>query len=363
MRSQNESRYNSPMTSQAPSLSIVIPALDEAETLPLLLQDLAKQENIYIETIVVDGGSKDNTRDICDNSPYKQTINLKILSTRQGRAHQMNEGVKICATTDYLFLHADTRIKNSRLLSNAQRFIINTREQGRALNVAGHFPIKFDSKQATEKYYFYESKTHLNRPDCINGDQGFWISKAYFEQLGGYDESLPYMEDARLALKIFETGHWVTLPGEIETSARRFELEGFSQRQILNSFLCNFNAMGVSQFFQSALDAYKSQNETEKLKLKPFLKLAHQQMNGDGFTTAIKRWYLTGAYIVKNSWQLAFLLDCKRNRKQGYPPGSQNTRRLDFFDQHIAPATEWPIIKALTAILTIFWFYSLFLTQ
>jgi len=351
------------MAQQAPSFSIVIPALNEADTLPLLLQDLANQENISFETVVVDGGSKDNTQNICENFPGKDAINLKVLSTSSGRAHQMNEGANICISDDFLFLHADTRIKETQLLSKAHQHIKIVRNQTPHPHVAGHFPLRFLSEQGNDKYYFYESKTHLNRPDCINGDQGFWMSKEYFEQLGGYDESLPYMEDARLALKIFDTGLWITLPGELETSARRFEVEGFTQRQILNSFLCNFNAMGVDQFFQSALDVYKSQNETEKLKLRPFLNLAHQQMNSDGIKIAINRWYLTGAYIVKNAWQLAFALDCKRNRKQGKPPGSHNTGRLKFYDQHISRATEWPVIKALTGVLTIIWFYSLFLTQ
>ncbi|WP_455201876.1 hypothetical protein, partial [Kaarinaea lacus] len=208
-----------------------------------------------------------------------------------------------------------------------------------------------------------ERKSHLNRPDCINGDQGFWIAKEYFGQLGGYDESLPYMEDARLASKIFQTGHWITLPGEVETSTRRFEAEGFAKRQILNSFLCNFNAMGVNEFFQSAQEVYKSQNETRKLQLRPFLKLAHRQMNGQGLRIAIKRWYLTGAYIADNAWQLAFALDCRRNRKRGLPPGANDASLLAFYDHYISRATRWTVIRALTGIFTIIWFYSLFLTQ
>ena len=351
------------MSQHAPLFSIVIPALNEADTLPLLLQDLATQENIAFETIVVDGGSTDNTPNICESFAGKQSINLNVISTLPGRAYQMNQGTKICTTTDYLFLHADTRIDDKQQLNKAFQYINDVRKQSDSLNVAGHFPLRFLSKQNEPKYYFYECKTHLNRPDCINGDQGFWISKDYFDQLGGYDESLPYMEDAKLAQKIFETGHWVTLPGEILTSARRFEVEGFSQRQILNSFLCNFNAMGVNEFFQSAIDVYKSQSNVEKLKMQPFLKLAHQQMNGNGFKIAIKRWYLTGAYIAQNAWQLAFALDCKRNRKQGLPPGNQNTTNLKFYDQHLSRTAQWPIIKALTGILTIIWFYSLFLTQ
>ncbi|WP_455208812.1 glycosyltransferase [Kaarinaea lacus] len=351
------------MPTPTPSLSVIIPALNEADTLPELLQDLARQKNIQLETIVVDGGSTDNTKTLCENFPHKVLISLKLISTPAGRGIQMNWGIKASSSDDYLFLHADTRINDTQLLSSAQQFMNRTRSHSPNLRVAGHFPLRFFCENCTNNYYFYESKTHLNRPDCINGDQGFWIAKDYLEWLGGFDESLPYMEDARLAQKIFETGKWITLPGEIETSARRFEAEGFTRRQILNSFLCNFNAMGVNEFFQSALDVYRTQNKTTQLHLQPFLKLAHQQMNGDGFKTALTRWYQTGGYIARNAWQLAFALDCRRNRKHGFPPGIQNATRLKFFDQYIAPLTDWAIVKALTGLLTAIWFYSLFLTR
>lgn len=351
------------MSSSALSLSVIIPALNEADSLPGLLQDLCAQEDIHFETIVVDGGSTDNTRLLCEDFPDKSCITLKVLSSPMGRAVQMNQGAKSAAGMDYLFLHADTRIRNAQALAQAQRYMRSARLESADLQIAGHFPLRFTTRTDDNRYYFYECKTHLNRRDTVNGDQGFWISRDYFQHLGGFDESLPYMEDARLALKIFETGKWVTLPGEIETSARRFETEGFKERQILNSFLCNFNAMGANEFFTSAIDIYRAQTRASKLFLRPFLKLAHRQMNGDGIATAIRRWYQTGAYIAHNAWQLAFALDCKRAQKQGLPPGSNNTPSLEFYDQHIARFTQWPIIKFLTAILTIIWFYSLFLTR
>jgi rSAM/selenodomain-associated transferase 2 len=351
------------MPTQQPSLSIIIPALNEADNLPHLLRDLSKQETIEFETIVVDGGSADSTKSLCENFPDGRRIGLQLQSSPAGRAIQMNHGSKIASADDYLFLHADTRIQDAKLLVNARQYINHARRQHTDLRIAGHFPLRFISARTNNNYYFYESKTRLNRPDTINGDQGFWISKVHFEWLGGFDESLPYMEDARLALKIFQTGKWITLPGEIETSARRFETEGFAKRQILNSFLCNFNAMGVDDFFTSAIDVYRAQTHTKKLDLRPFLKLAHQQMNGDGFKTALTRWYQTGAYIASNAWQLAFALDCKRARKRGLAPGGIEPRSLDFYDRHIARLANWPAIKLLTALITVIWFYSLFLTR
>jgi len=351
------------MPPQAFSLSVIIPALNEADNLPELLRDLCSQEAIQFETIIVDGGSCDKTKALCENFPDRHHIGLKVLSSATGRGIQMNHGAKYASADDYLFLHADTRIQDARLLFNAQQHINLARKQSPDVQIAGHFPLRFIASHNGQSYYFYENKTYLNRPDTINGDQGFWIARNFFELLEGFDESLPYMEDARMAIKIFDTGRWITFPGRVETSARRFETEGFINRQIVNSFLCNFNHMGVNEFFSAAIDVYQAQDKATKLQLHPFLKLAHQQLFGDGIGIALKRWYQTGEYVASNAWQLAFALDCRRAKKQGLEPGCVDARSLNFYDQHIQRIAGWRIIKLCTAIFTAIWFYSLFLTR
>lgn len=356
-------RYNTVMPPQVFSLSVIIPALNEADILPDLLRDLSKQEAIQFETIIVDGGSCDNTQALCENFPDSHRIGLKVVSSATGRAIQMNLGAKYASADDYLFLHADTRVQDARSLFNAQQHINLARQQSPDAQIAGHFPLRFISRDNRKKYYFYENKTYLNRPDTVNGDQGFWIARNFFELLGGFDESLPYMEDARIARKVFEIGRWITLPGKVETSARRFETEGFINRQIVNAFLCNFNHMDVNEFFSAAIDAYQAQDKATKLQLRPFLKLANQQLFGDGIGIALKRWYQTGEYVASNAWQLAFALDCRRAKKQGLEPGRIDARSLNFYDQHIQRVAGWRVVKLFTAILTAIWFYSLFLTR
>lgn len=358
----NGCRYNSAMRVQ-PSLSVIIPALNEAQNLPKLLDDLSRQQHLQLETIVVDGGSHDGTLAACEPFQNKRSLGLKTLSSAAGRGRQMNTGARIATADEYLFLHADTRIGDTQLLKQAHHCMETARRDQGHTRIAGHFPLHFASSTDSAVYFFYECKTRLNRPDCINGDQGFWLAKDYFDRLGGFDESLPFMEDAKLAARIFNTGYWITLPGDLTTSARRFETEGFARRQIINSFMCNFHAMGVDDFFQWALDAYRSQDKTGKLNMKPLLKLAHRQMNGDGIKIALQRWYQTGGYIAGNAWQLAFALDCRRHRQRGMPPGHPDTRYLTFYDRHLAAMANWPVIKALTALITIVWFYSLFITQ
>ncbi|NOZ51851.1 MAG: glycosyltransferase [Gammaproteobacteria bacterium] len=355
------------MSSPKPSLSVIVPTLNEEKSLPQLLSNLAEQRGIIFEIILADGGSHDNTLSI--SKQFTNVLTIKIVRSGPGRGRQMNQGARSSTATELLFLHADSKITEPYLLHNAQQHFGFSTSKSKKLNgntnIAGHFGLKFLRQQSDYQaaYYFYESKTHLNRPDSINGDQGFWITRRYFDALKHFDESLPYMEDARLALQIFKTGQWITLPGIIETSARRFELEGLKQRQILNSFMCNFNALGLSYFFDAALDAYKSQDKSNKLILRPFLNIAHQQILRNGWRQALKRWYQTGGYIADNAWQLAFAMDCRKNRKKAIPSGKGPTPYLHFHDQWLARVISSPPCRAITGLLTIIWFYSLFLTR
>ena len=87
-------------------ISIIIPVLNEAETIEDLLYHLidnAALENIA-EIIVVDGGSTDQTTTIIKNT----RLNIKLITTEKGRAKQMNAGAKIATGTILYFLHADS---------------------------------------------------------------------------------------------------------------------------------------------------------------------------------------------------------------------------------------------------------------
>lgn len=352
------------MTTHSLTLSIIIPALNEALNLPYLLQDLNWQKNIQFEVIVVDGGSSDETPERCREFQASARYPFTLLETKAGRARQLNAGASQAQSDEFLFLHADCRIRDGSLIHNAHKFLRLRREQTGKPRLCGHFPLKFFSAPGNSNdYYFYECKTYLNKPDCINGDQGFWIEKDYFHQLGHFDESLPFMEDARLAMKITKEDNWITLPGHIETSARRFESEGFTRRQILNSFLCNFNAMGESAYFTETEDIYRQQDQTSRLQLRPFLKQTHKYMFNHGLKTALRRWYKTGEYIAANAWQLAFAYDCRKNRKLGIEPSADDAIALSFYEKYLAHIAHWPATKAITAFLTFFWFYSLFLVR
>jgi hypothetical protein len=323
-----------------------------------LLEALKRQRNIHLQIIVTDGGSIDNTLGIAEDFLKKSKLDYSFVNTDRGRAKQLNQGANVARSDELLFLHADSEFNDPNLLANALAYV-KTQRQASA-QVAGHFGLHFRRERTDHApvYYFYESKSRLNRLDTINGDQGFMLSKRFFETLGGFDESLDYMEDARLARKIFSMGQWITLPGSLTTSARRFEIEGLKQRQILNALLCNFDFIGLTEFFSEAASAYRAQSKTGALELKPFFVLTHTIAKRLGILRATTMWYKTGAYVAGNAWQLAFAWDCRRNYARRLSPGEGPTPAIMFYDRWLRFFIDSPPGHLIATVLTFIWFYT-----
>jgi len=347
-----------------PQLSIVIPTFNEADRLLSVLNSLSIQQGLLLEVIVVDAGSMDNTLNVAQEYLHKSGLVFQCLCCEAaGRGQQMNLGASVAQASDLLFLHADTQIDNSFLLKNAKTYLDNIRQKVASCYVAGHFSLRFQRGHAEPSlaYFYYEAKTTLNRPYCINGDQGFWMSKNFFHNLGQFDQSLPYMEDARLSQQIFKKGRWVTLPGLVYSSARRFETEGLSSRQTLNALLCNFDYIGFNRFFSEATDAYKQQDETKPLNLLPFFTSIRRINKQEGWRKAMVYWFRTGRFVASNAWQIAFFMDCYCYYKKNYVIYEDTEHVvLKFYDRWLTFILCSTPSAVMTAWLAFLWFYSLF---
>jgi glycosyltransferase involved in cell wall biosynthesis len=348
------------MKAPAPHLSVVIPSLDEVSVLPGLIEALSRQAGVCVEVVVADGGSRDGTLAACHSAAARLGFPLVTVEAPRGRGRQMNLGARSSSAPDVFFLHADSIIEDDLLLARARERMEAERRRRGSRRLAGHFGLHFVRSEPGESgvYYFFEAKARLDRPGCRNGDQGFWLCRDYFEDLGGFDESLPYMEDTRLAARVSETGTWVTLPGRLGTSARRFETEGLKQRQALNALLRVFDTVGLDGFFEGAAGAYREQSRVARLRLGPFLALAHRAAWTGGLRRAAGHWYSVGRYVAANAWQLAFAVDCAWNRRRGYPPGEGPTPWLDGFDRWAGPPCGTAPVGAVAAVLAALCLYG-----
>lgn len=92
-------------------LSIIIPLLDEAESLPELsawIEKVMKENNFSYEIIMVDDGSRDNSWNVIEKL-HDQNPNIKGLKFQRnyGKSAALNEGFKVAAADVIITMDAD----------------------------------------------------------------------------------------------------------------------------------------------------------------------------------------------------------------------------------------------------------------
>lgn len=289
-----------------PQLSVVVPTLDEATAAPALIHALCSQQAIELELIIADASSDEATARAC------RGLRARILRTPRGRGRQMNAGAEASRANSLLFLHADSRPTHPRQLRRA----LDCLDAGIAAlgdtRIAGHFALRFlRSRPGYERLFrFIEAKSASNRPGTVNGDQGMLIRRDYFEALGGFDTHLPYLEDQRIAARIFAQGRWLLLPDVLETSARRFETGGHYRVYALMALIQIMNEAGVDGFFEQATALYATQAELRRIELWPYLILAARSLASHPQRRRVLRRIV--AKLGGNAWQIGLLLSVLR---------------------------------------------------
>lgn len=215
------------MSSRIPTISVIIPTLNEEDYLPALLTSLMKR--LPHEIIVADGGSSDRTRLICE-----KFAGVRLISSEAGRGRQMNAGAT-AATGDVLFfIHAD-----STLPACWQNEISHLLQD----HLAGTFCLNFDEKSFLLDLYSRCSR--LNHWLFTYGDQGLFIRNTDFQRLGGFKEPR-FLEDVDILRRLMRQGSVVKSEFPIITSARRFRKRGVIRQQIRNIGILAAYLAGIS---------------------------------------------------------------------------------------------------------------------
>lgn len=304
---------------KGPALSIIVPIVNEAAQLPELFASLFLQREILFELLLCDGGSVDRTAEVAKHLGESAPFPVRWVDGERGRGRQMNAGAAVARGRTLLFLHADCRFPDPlalrRGLDVLQRQIAKRGNE----QVAGRFSLRFalSGKNPSAAYAFYESKARLCRPGCIHGDQGFLLRPSFFREVGPFDESLPYLEDDRLAEEVQRAGEWILLPDVLVTSARRFESEGLPERQLLNALILNFNAIGWDSPLQAFPLLYRLQDKSRPLDLLPFLDGIQGLLDPLPLKERRRLWRSTGEYVLSNAWQIPLAFDCRRRGHEG----------------------------------------------
>jgi len=197
----------------AHSISVIVPVYNEACCIDQLLHNLNPLKN-QCEIVFVDSGSTDNTADQIS----EWSSRCYFHSPDKGRANQMNYGASVSHGSILWFLHADS-IPPPDALSKIQEVI----SKGYSY---GCFRLKFDSMHPLMFYMAFMSNIRVKTRKIAFGDQGIFIKRMLFDQLGGY-APIPLMEDYKLSMDVKRAGYALRIAdGTITTSERRFSSGG-----------------------------------------------------------------------------------------------------------------------------------------
>jgi rSAM/selenodomain-associated transferase 2 len=195
----------------APTLSIIIPALNEAQSIGATLDSLSQLSD-SVKVIVVDGGSDDDTREIA--SAHGATV----MASERGRGLQMHRAA--CAAKDDVlwFLHADTIVP-----TDAVDLIVESLHDLQV--VAGNFDVRFEGRAPAARFMTW-LYPHLRRFGLSYGDSAIFVRREAYEQVGGF-KPFPIFEDLDLLRELRKLGRIAHLRAIVITSSRRFEGRSF----------------------------------------------------------------------------------------------------------------------------------------
>ena len=231
-------------------LSIIIPALNEEDYLPFLLESIKKQDFRDYEVIISDAGSTDATLEIARK--------YHCIITKGGLpAAGRNNGAKIAKGDVLFFLDSDTVLSEEFLRKALAEF------NARKLDMASFCIRPYPHKKLTYFFVniFYNKMIIALEKILPHAAIGILAKKELFAKLNGYDETIKLAEDhdlARRAARFAKFG--IIRAVELSASDRRAKKEGWLKNTI-KYFLCELHMIFIgpvkSDIFNYKFNHYK----------------------------------------------------------------------------------------------------------
>jgi uncharacterized protein len=208
-------------------LAIVMPALDEAESLRRTLPAALAAAD---EVVVTDGGSTDGTPEVA------HALGARVVCGPPGRGGQLTRGAAAADADILLFLHADT------VLPEGACAAVRAAIAGGA--VGGAFRVRFDSDHSLLELGARLINWRTRLTGLPLGDQAQFVRCDVFRKMEGYRD-WPILEDLDFALRLKKEGRRVLLEERVTTAARRFVEQGIARTVATNWLIWLLFLLGV----------------------------------------------------------------------------------------------------------------------
>ncbi len=203
-------------------ISIILPAYNEGVLLRGTMRSLLELEYPHYEIVIVDDGSKDNTREIArEFVGIHRNVEVRLIEkTNGGKSTALNAGIKASQYDFVLCVDGDSQLSENVLYKAMQHFT-----DDRIGAVAGNVKVT-NRKKVWTKLQALEyveglnmaraAQSYLKMVNIIPGPLGLFRKKAIIE--AGWYSSRTFAEDCDITLKIIRNGWKI----EYEPEAKSF---------------------------------------------------------------------------------------------------------------------------------------------
>lgn len=223
--------------SDSANLSVIVPTLNAAPRVAAAFSALVQPavSGLIKEVIVVDGGSSDDTVKIAEE------FGARVMSSPPARGGQLQAGANAASGDWFLFLHGDTVLQEGWDLE-VRSFM------ERRVHSAGVFTLAFDTEGLAPSLVAFGANIRTRWNKLPYGDQGFFISRKFFDAIGGYAD-IPLFEDVDIVQRLVSAHGRQALfvfQSKAITSAARYENDGYGRRVLKNMTLLTRYLLGAS---------------------------------------------------------------------------------------------------------------------
>ena len=178
-------------------ISIITISFNAKSTIEKTLQSVANQSYKNIEHIIVDGGSKDNTLEICNSFSHISKI---ISEPDKGIYDAFNKGLKL-ATGDIVgFLNADDVFYSEKAVED----IVNAFSNNETDIVYGNLDYVNKEGKVIRNWISKPYEKGLVKKGWMPAHPTFYCKKEVYDRLGGYNDCFKIAGDFELCLRFLE---------------------------------------------------------------------------------------------------------------------------------------------------------------
>ncbi|MBB4840219.1 cellulose synthase/poly-beta-1,6-N-acetylglucosamine synthase-like glycosyltransferase/spore germination protein YaaH/peptidoglycan/xylan/chitin deacetylase (PgdA/CDA1 family) [Sphingomonas kyeonggiensis] len=202
---RRKNRPVAPAIDQGRFVSVLIPAYNEAKVIENSIRRVLASEQVNVEVIVLDDGSKDGTSDVVRNA-FSAEPRVKLLTLENGgKARALNKGLEIARGDIVIALDADTQFEPLTIARLARWFeddeigaIAGNAKVGNRINLVTRWQaVEYVTSQNLER----RALASLDAIMVVPGAVGAW-RKAALDDVGGYPvDTLAEDQDLTIAIQ------------------------------------------------------------------------------------------------------------------------------------------------------------------